>query len=432
MADKGPPNRARHTDFRRNEKGAIIANNQPNIRAALVRLGVTVSYDSFARRLLIAGPEGAVQRHLGDDEMARLYLRVDERFGFRPSREFFWMVVTNEARANSFHPVRDYLAGLVWDGKPRLDRWLVTYAGAKDCAYMHAVGSKCLIAAVRRARHPGCKFDEMVVFESPQGLEKSTALATLAVKDEWFTDSLPLNADDKQVIEALSGRWIIEAAELKGLRKGDVEHLKAFLSRQIDRARMSYDRIVTEAPRQCVIFGTTNSDAYLRDSTGNRRFWPVEVARFNVEALRQDRDQLWAESAHREAKGESIRLDPALYGAASEEQERRVIDDPWVPVIEKGLGAHATGKILASEAWDIVDVRPGMRTQDHNERLGAAMRKLGWERKKARFDGKVQWGYAKGTAQERTVRVCIRRGSDGTLDVFETRERDEYPRAYHA
>jgi hypothetical protein len=148
---------------------------------------------------------------------------------------------------------------------------------------------------------------------SPQGLDKSSALAVLAGNGEWFTDSLPLGADDKKVIETLKGRWIVEAAELQGLRKGDVEHLKAFLSRRIDRGRPAYGRLPIEAPRQCVIIGTTNSERYLRDSTGNRRFWPVRVARFDLDALRRDHDQIWAEAAAIEAKGESIRLDPRLY-----------------------------------------------------------------------------------------------------------------------
>ena len=159
-----------------------------------------------------------------------------------------------------------------------------------------------LIAAVRRVRTPGCKFDELLVLESPQGLLKSSALRVLSVEESWFSDDLPLNSDGKRAIESLAGRWIVEAAELNGLRRSDIEHLKSFLSRQVDRARMSYDRLVTAAPRQCVFIGTTNSTTYLRDGTGNRRFWPVRVGRFDIEALRRDRDQLWAEAAAREAE----------------------------------------------------------------------------------------------------------------------------------
>ena len=143
--------------------------------------------------------------------------------------------------------------------KPRVDQWLVTYAGAEDSNYTRAVGALVLIAAVRRVRQPGCKFDEMLVLEQPQqGTDKSSALAVLAVNEDWFTDDLPLNVEAKRVIETLRGRWIVEAAELSGMRKADVEHLKAMLSRRVDRARMAYGRLPIEAPRQCIIVGTTN------------------------------------------------------------------------------------------------------------------------------------------------------------------------------
>ena len=137
---------------------------------------------------------------------------------------------------------------------------------------MDAVGALILIAAVRRIRQPGCKFDEMLVLESPQGTDKSQALRVLAINNDWFSDYLPLNAKPQLVIEMLHGRWIVEAGELTGLKKADIEHLKAFLSRQIDRSRMAFGRLLKEYPRQCVIFGSTNLTEYLRDTTGNRRF----------------------------------------------------------------------------------------------------------------------------------------------------------------
>jgi predicted P-loop ATPase len=386
----------------------IVANHQGNIRRALANLKVTVSHDTFADRLLIAGPDGEPRRFLGDAEMAELWLTVDQQCRFRPTKDFFFDVVIDTARANAFHPVQDYLDSLHWDGKPRLDRWLATYAGAKDTKYVRAVGRLVLIAAVRRAREPGVKFDEMMVLESAQGTEKSSALEALAVNPDWFSDSLPLNADDKKVIETLAGRWIVEAAELKGMRKGDIEHLKAFLSRRIDRARMSYGRLVTEVPRQCVIVGTTNSERYLRDATGNRRFWPVRVKRFNLAALRRDRDQLWAEVAQAEARGESIRLDPKLYSAAGDQQEERRIEDPWVGMIEAALG-DLSGKVTVEDVWLIVNVPEGMRTQEHNARLGDAMRELGWDRTRRRDGGRRHYVYARGSAAERKLWITVTR-----------------------
>jgi predicted P-loop ATPase len=195
-----------------------------------------------------------------------------------------------------------------------------------------------LIAAVRRVRKPGVRFDEMLVLEQPQqGSEKSTALSVLAVEDDWFCDDLPLNLEGKRVIEQLRGRWIIEAAELSGMKNADIEHLKAMLSRRIDRARMAWGRLPIEAPRQCVIIGTTNKSEYLRDTTGNRRFWPVLIQAFDLKALRRDRDQLWAEAAAREANGESIRLARELWPTAAKEQQQRLADDPYVVVLEKVL-----------------------------------------------------------------------------------------------
>jgi hypothetical protein len=404
-------------EFESDSSGRTLR-NQRNIRLALFKLGVQVSHDTFADRLLIQGPDGAPRRHMGDADLQRLYLLVDERFRFHPTQQFFWMVVEDEARQHSFHPVRDYLDGLEWDGEHRIDRWLVTYAGAEDTPYTRAVGRLLLVAAVRRVRKPGSKFDEMLVLESPQGQQKSSALRILAVEEDWFSDDLPLGADGKKAIETLAGRWIVEAAELCGIRKGEVESLKAFLSRTTDRARLAYGRLPTEVPRQCVIIGTTNSDQYLRDGTGNRRFWPVRVGRFNIEALRRDRDQLWAEAAVAEATGESIRLDPSLYAAAGEQQEQRKVDDPWVELIERLL-AERKGKLLAEDVWKIVDLPTGQRAQHHNQRIGESMRELGWERKKLRFGGPTsQWGYARGTEEERGTRIYVRRDSVKVVHVW--------------
>ena len=195
-----------------------------------------------------------------------------------------------------------------------------------------------MTAAVRRVRDPGCKFEEMLVLENEeQGTNKSSALRVLAVKSEWFSDNLPLGLSPQETIEALSGHWIVEASELSGMRGAEIERMKAFMSRGTDRARMAFDRTVTEARRQCVIIGTTNNQKYLRDRTGNRRFWPVQVERFNLETLERDRDQLWAEAAAREASGASIRLPERLWPLAAEQQEQRVVDNPFVSVLDRVL-----------------------------------------------------------------------------------------------
>jgi predicted P-loop ATPase len=191
---------------------------------------------------------------------------------------------------------------------------------------------------------------------------------------------------------------------LKGMRQGAVESLKAFLSRAVDRARPAYGRMVQEVPRQCVIVGTTNSDRYLRDGTGNRRFWPVRIQRFDLAALRQHREQLWAEAAMREAEGSPIRLPEHLWPAAAEQQEARRAEDPYVPLLRDALG-DVCGKLRAADLWPVLDMPAGQRTQEHNMRLGEAMKELGWTRTKARFGGAPDWAYVRGAGGERVLLV---------------------------
>jgi len=236
----------------------------------------------------------------------------------------------------------------------------------------------------------------------------SSGLRALAANEDWFTDDLPLGSDTRRFMESTAGKWIVEAGELKGMGKGDVNALKQCLSRQRDEARMAYGRKNTRVARQFVIIGTTNeTDGYLRDGTGNRRFWPVRVQRFDLERLRADRDQLWAEAAEAEALGASIRLDPRLYADAAVEQEARLRgDDPLVDVLYRALG-NRTGKLRVSDAYLICGLEAGKVNQDQIERFGKAIRELGWERKRRRFDGALEYAYVKGTATEREIELVV-------------------------
>lgn len=248
----------------------------------------------------------------------------------------------------------------------------------------------------------------MLILESPQGTDKSGGLRALAVNDDWFTDDLPLGSDTRRFIESTSGKWIVEAGELKGMGRSDVAALKACLSRQRDEARLAYGHKSTRVPRQFVLIGTTNeTDGYLRDATGNRRFWPVRITRFDLERLRADRDQLWAEAAEAEAQGESIRLSPSLYAEAAIEQEARLRgDDPLVDVLSRALG-NRTGKLRVSDAYLICGIEAGKANQDQIERFGRAIRALGWERKRRRFDGVLEYAYIKGTPEQCDVDLIV-------------------------
>jgi predicted P-loop ATPase len=393
-------------EFARDEDGKIIP-SQDNVDLALRKLGVRLRYDEFASHEIIEGLAGFGPR-LDDRAVNRLRFTIDAQFGFLVPKVLFFDIVSDRASLHRFHPVRRYLDALKWDGDNRLDRWLVDYAGAKDTPYVRAVSRIVLIAAVRRVRHPGAKYDEMLILESEQGTEKSSGLRVLAVDDDWFTDDLPLGSDTKRFMEATAGKWIVEAGELKGMSRADVTSLKACLSRQIDEARMSYDRKQTIQARQFVIIGTTNeTDGYLRDPTGNRRFWPVRIQRIDLGKLRRDRDQLWAEASVAEAAGESIRLDPVLYEEAALEQDARTRnEDPLVDALCRSLG-NVTGKLRIADAYLAAGIEPGKATQDQMLRFGQAIRELGWERARRRIAGERCYAYVRGSETEREVELWV-------------------------
>jgi predicted P-loop ATPase len=398
----------RDSDYVRNQDGLIIKDHQENIRRALRIMNVELSYNEFAEKGLIKDQEDLPPRMLDDRMMNNLWLKVDRDQRFRPNSEFFEKVVSDLTYENSFHPVRDYLSKLVWDNEPRINRWLTTYGGAEETAdgsetqtYLEAVSAIVLIAAVRRIMHPGCKYDEMLVLESEQGLNKSSALRALCPYDEWFSDDLPLNCDAKEIIERTLGKWIIEASDLVGGRKADRDHLKSMLSRQIDGpARMAYARKPVERARQFIIVGTTNSASYLEDMTGARRFWPVRVQKFDVVGIARDRDQLWAEARVREASGESVRLPEELWVSAGEHQEQRRELDAWEEVLRlhlEGLVANPTGRVQATaeSLWAATNVPLERRDRMAARRLSEIMQRFGFVRTNVRDGSRVMTGYVK-------------------------------------
>ena len=321
-------------------------------------------------------------------------------------------MITTEAHAQARHPVRDYLDQLVWDGTPRLNSWLTTYGGADSTDLTSVVGAIVLIAAVRRVRQPGCKYDALLILEAPQGTRKSTAIRTLCPDETWFSDDLPLGADSKSVIERSTGRWIIEASELVGSRGREVEALKAFLSRQVDGpVRLAYARLPVSVPRQFVSIGTTNQlTSYLKDSTGGRRFWPVRIASFDVPALFRDRDQLWAEAAAREASGESIYLAESYWAAAAHEQELRRAVDPWEPMIEALIDELEDGAPLSVETiWTTLGSDAHHLDGRHADRVAQIVQRHGFvEKKKFRAErgATPKWHWLRGSVPSCSEAAC--------------------------
>ena len=365
-------------DTFKREKGKIVPRHQGNLTTMFEQLRVEFSYDTFSQKVIVSfnhytGPYDDKQRN-------RIWLAIDKRYNVQVPGEYFDIFVQDLAHAREFHPVRDYLDALVWDKIARLDEWLIAYAKAGDSAYTRAVSGLMLESAVRRIYQPGVKFDEMVVLESEQGTGKSSVLRALCKLDAWFSDDLPLNVDSKQIIERTRGKWLIEAAELSGMHKSKVEHLKSMMSRQFDGpVRMAYARLPIEEPRQFILVGTTNAHVYLSDPTGERRFWPVHVKKIDVDAVKRDRDQLWAEAVMRHKRGDSIRLSPELYEQAALQQERRRTVDPWEPVLEEAF-SDDYARVLPCEIWKALGISTDRQDARMAKRVAEVMQRLGFRR----------------------------------------------------
>ena len=368
--------------------GAKKPKSYANTALAIEQLGITGHHDAFHDHKVIGGdlPEN-LGPELGDAVVRAVREMIVARFKFDPGKENVQEALERLCEKTRVNPVRDYLDSLKWDGAPRIDRLFVDYFGAEDTPLNRAFGRKTLLAAVRRARHPGCKFDCMPVIEAPQGAGKSRAVRALAVRDVNFSDQ-PIRWDDpKQQLEAVSSAWIYEVGELVGLKKADVENVKNFLSRQEDRVRPAYGRFIVTRPRHCVFIGTSNGGVgagYLTDPTGARRFWPVRAGQIDVEAIERDRDQLWAEAATAEARGETLDIGPALYGAARVQQELRRAPDLWTDILANVKGELSKdGLFYRISTVDLLglhlNIPSAQMARTTYTRLVTVMKSLGWE-----------------------------------------------------
>ncbi len=249
--------------------------------------------DTYTRDTPWKGKAGAL---ISDDDVANIKYWLGQEYLFEPKKDVIYDALTVVACQNSYDPVKDMLDGLPeWDQTLRLDTWLKENFEAKGCdEYLAQVFRKWMVAMVMRAYRPGSKFDWMPIFEGTQGIGKSS-FGRLLVGDKHFLDWLP-NLNDKDAALNLQGMWGVEMGELSQFRRNELESIKAFVSRTVDKVRPPYGRKLMESYRRCVFFGTTNKAKYLIDDTGNRRFKPVEVGSLNFKALKRDRKQLFAEA----------------------------------------------------------------------------------------------------------------------------------------
>lgn len=299
----------------------LILENDPLIKGR-------IAYDEFGKRGIAVDTLPWDKAHTGrrvwtdnDDKGARWYL---ERIYGITGKDKVDDAIGLCGNAHSFNDVKNYLGSLSWDNTSRLDTLFIDYLGATDTPYTRAVTRKSFVAAVARALNSGCKFDTMTILTGKQGIGKSTLLNKMG--KQWFTDGLK-TFEGKEACELIQGVWIVEVGELEAFNRSEVGRIKQFLSQRIDRFRAAYGRHVQECPRCCIFFGTSNNSEYLKDTTGGRRFWPIDLgATVPIKSVFKDLDdneidQIWAEALTRWRLGEGLYLTGEAEKIALEEQE---------------------------------------------------------------------------------------------------------------
>lgn len=313
-----------------------------------------IVFNQFKSMIDVVGelPWPQVKPGWSDTDIACAKLYFERNYGIWSPAKFKDALLGVVSAERLYHPIKEYLGSLQWDGKERLDTLLIDYLGAEDTPYVRAVTRKTLVAAVARIYRPGIKFDSILVLNGAQGIGKSTFFSRLGGK--WYSDSLAISdMKDKTAPEKLQGYWILELGELAGIKKLDVETVKSFITRVDDKYRQSYGVTVESHPRSCIIVGTTNSDGgFLRDITGNRRFWPVRVtgAGKNRAWDLAEVDQIWAEAIERYRSGEELFLKGSLAEEAITQQRDAIESDDREGLVTEYLDA------LLPEEWDKLDL----------------------------------------------------------------------------
>jgi len=320
-----------------------------------------------------------------DDVDTMLWLNKHYRCYFK--EHLVNKTITSLAREQKFHPLRDYLNSLTWDGVSRLGDFCSDFLGAEKTNYTQMVGKIMFLSAVARAFQPGCKVDYISILEGGQGIGKSTVIRNLLPDPNYFSDTL-FHIGSKDAYLAMRGKWVIEMAELDSMNKADAERAKAFFTSAVDNYREPYSKKTSLTPRQCIFIGTVNKDTYLKDETGNRRYLPIQCNAIDIQGVIEIRDQLWAEAVHRYHQGETWWPDPSLREEMKEQQEARYDQDVWQPQIEQYLNTHsevtiaevATSPQCLNFELNRVDKRVEIR-------IGKVLRSLGYSKHRARING---------------------------------------------
>jgi len=387
---------------------SIIMANAPELRGVF-------KYDSFAKRIIVfkcppwEDEQAFSVRSVADYDYFRLESYLERGYGLKASKDKVVDSIVSVAQLpeNTFNPATDYFTALEWDGTPRLDTWMEKYVsdGQQSKEYLRIVSRKFLCGLAARAMNPGVKFDTMIILEGAQYAGKSylSKLISTVNGTDYFLDDFK-DIENKDTLMKMQGKLVVEFAEISTMRKAEVNDLKAFLSRTHDVFRVPYGRNTMESPRQCVFIGTTNPEGYyLRDVTGNRRYWPVSCrSKFDLTALKDIIPHLHAEAAHLVREGEQLWLNEEEYGLAAIEQEKRVAPDMWIDKISDIVAGK--DQITTDQLMMELNVDMDKRGPQVGTRVQQTMISLGWSPARLVYGSRRPRGYKK---NEEIIFFCL-------------------------
>jgi predicted P-loop ATPase len=383
--------------------GALMKtlNNAVNHIITLPHVKDAFRYNAFSGMIEInsAAPwykeRGSKGPNLSDEDIVLLKYFLTRTARVEYSQQTVLEAVIVAGHKRHYHPVRNYLNALVWDGRPRIDTWLTEYGRAIDTAYTRAIGRKTLCAGVRRVMQPGCKWDHVLIIEGAQGIGKSTACRILG--RNWSGD-MNLDPHNKDSIMMMLNKWVIELSELSALNWGDANAMKSFLTRSTDTVRLPYDRHAKDFPRQNIMIATCNPEhvGYLKDVTGNRRYWMV---RFNgmvkMRELEDNCDQLWAE-ARAVYENEVLYLTGEAEATQATEAQARMPEDPMRTSVNRWIRENADATEVSTEQiLEYIGVPMKSITRSDQSRVAQALCEIGWEKHLRRDDSGFHSVYEK-------------------------------------
>tara|TARA_Y100000310_G_scaffold209396_1_gene210003 strand:- start:302 stop:1543 length:1242 start_codon:yes stop_codon:yes gene_type:complete len=365
---------------------ALILTNEPQWEDCLKYNEFKAQPEWAADPPLVAGyprPEG----DLKDQDIGYVQHWLLLNYGGSFSTEAAANAIKTAAHAHAYHPVREYLNALKWDGRKRIHMWPTIYFGAPDTEIGGLMGQWWLVSAVARIFKPGCKADHVLIFEGPQGCGKSTCFDILG--GNWYKDGLEdIKTKDAKI--GVQGSWLIEIAELDSIRGQRATTVKQFISKREDKFRPPWGKADVTFPRQCVFAGSTNEDSYLQDASGGRRFWPVPVVDLVQPALERDRDQLWAEAVHAYRAGAHWWAKTKEHkGELDRTQDERYEGDPWeVAVTEYIEGASPViNPPTIAGAFKHLDVGTDRQDRSGSTRIGKIFASLGYKAERKQKNG---------------------------------------------